>query len=270
MPELPEVETVRRHLQHYLLGRSVTQVNVYCAKLRWPVAAQLQRKLPGQAIADISRRAKYLLLDTTVGSVLIHLGMSGSLRLVAADTPLRVHDHVEMYLDNGQRLRFNDPRRFGCLLWQAPDQLHPLLAKLGMEPLDPAFTGEYLYQRSRKLRRAIKAVLMDQRVVTGVGNIYAAESLFMAGIHPLHPAAELSLARYQQLADAVKHILQRAISQGGTTLRDFIDPEGKPGYFVQELAVYGRQAQPCQRCGRTLQHALINQRSTVWCSHCQR
>jgi len=269
MPELPEVETTRRGLEPHLANRHITQVIVRCARLRWPIPVHIQQLLPGQPIYGISRRAKYLLLHTPVGSALLHLGMSGSLRIVSSDTPLRSHDHVDINLDNGQCLRFNDPRRFGCLLWQAVGQIHSLLSALGIEPLDENFNADYIYQRSRKRKTLIKAFVMDQRIVVGVGNIYAAESLFMAGIHPLRSAGDIDQKDYQRLVGAIKTILGRAIASGGTTLRDFSKPDGTPGYFSQELWVYGRQGQPCLRCGRKLDHARTHQRSIVWCGHCQ-
>lgn len=270
MPELPEVETTRRGLAPHLLGRAIHGVILRRADLRWPIPEDIAHRLPGQRITDVRRRAKYLLLDTEAGSALLHLGMSGSLRVLPGDTPLRAHDHVDISLDNGRLLRFNDPRRFGSLLWQPPGQLHPLLQGLGPEPLDAAFDGDYLYARSRGRKAPVKTFLMDQAVVVGVGNIYAAESLFMAGISPLREAGSVSRERYRRLAAAVKSILDYAITRGGTTLRDFISPDGAPGYFEQELSVYGRDGLPCPRCGRLLKHALIGQRASVWCGHCQR
>lgn len=270
MPELPEVETTRRGLAPHLAGRRVRAVVLRRTDLRWPIPSEVGALLPGQPLRDLRRRAKYLLLDTDAGSALLHLGMSGSLRVLDADAPLRAHDHVDLALDDGRVLRFNDPRRFGCLLWQPPGQIHPLLAGLGPEPLSDAFDGDHLYARSRGRASAVKAFLMDQAVVVGVGNIYAAEALFMAGISPLRPAGKVARARYALLADAVKRILAHAIRRGGTTLRDFISPDGLPGYFEQELKVYGRGGQPCRRCGRTLRQAPIGQRTSAWCSGCQR
>ena len=270
MPELPEVETTRRGLAPHLLGRAIHGVILRRADLRWPIPEDVGQRLPGQRITDVRRRAKYLLLDTEAGSALLHLGMSGSLRVLPGDTPLRAHDHVDISLDNGRLLRFNDPRRFGSLLWQPPGQVHPLLQGLGPEPLDEVFDGDYLYARSRGRKAPVKTFLMDQAVVVGVGNIYAAESLFMAGISPLREAGSVSRERYRRLAGAVKSILDYAITRGGTTLRDFISPDGAPGYFEQELSVYGRDGQPCPRCGRLLKHALVGQRASVWCGHCQR
>jgi len=270
MPELPEVETTRRGLAPHLRDQMIHGVILRRRELRWPIPDEVSAQLPGQRITDVRRRAKYLLLDTDAGSALLHLGMSGSLRVLPGDTPLRPHDHVDISLENGRLLRFNDPRRFGSLLWQPTGTLHPLLQGLGPEPLDAAFDGDYLFQRSRGRRAPIKTFLMDQAVVVGVGNIYAAESLFRAGISPLREAGKVSRERYQRLATAVKDILQYAITRGGTTLRDFISPDGVPGYFEQELSVYGRDGQPCPGCGRPLRHATIGQRASVWCGSCQR
>jgi len=270
MPELPEVETTRRGLAPHVEGRRVTGVVLRRPDLRWPIPYEIVDTLPGQRIDAVRRRAKYLLLDTAAGSALLHLGMSGSLRVLPADTPLRAHDHVDIALDSGQVLRFNDPRRFGCLLWQPAGDTHELLRDLGPEPLSQAFDGAYLFARSRKRAAPVKTFLMDQKVVVGVGNIYAAEALFAAGISPLREAGKVSRERYIALADAVKAILGHAITRGGTTLRDFISPDGAPGYFEQELSAYGRGGEPCPRCGRPLKQATIGQRASVWCGHCQR
>ena len=235
----------------------------------------MARDLPGQRIQAVRRRAKYLLMDTEAGSALLHLGMSGSLRVLPATTPVTAHDHVDIALAGerggaGRVLRFNDPRRFGCLLWQAPGQTHPLLQGLGPEPLSDAFDGDYLFAMSRGRKAPVKTFLMDQAVVVGVGNIYAAESLFRAGISPLRAAGKVSRERYAALADAVKAILTYAITRGGTTLRDFLSPDGAPGYFEQELSAYGRGGESCPRCGRPMKQALVGQRTTVWCGYCQR
>ena len=238
--------------------------------LRWPIPDEVRDLLPGQRIDTVRRRAKYLLLDTDAGSALLHLGMSGSLRVLPADVPAGTHDHVDLALDSGRVLRFNDPRRFGCLLWQAPGTTHELLRGLGPEPLSEAFHGDYLFAVSRGRKAPVKTFLMDQAVVVGVGNIYAAEALFAAGISPLRPAGRVSRERYRLLSDAVKRILAHAIARGGTTLRDFLAPDGAPGYFEQELAAYGRGGEPCPRCGRPLKQAVIGQRTTVWCGTCQR
>ena len=269
MPELPEVETTRRGLAPHLVGRQVTGVTLRRPDLRWPIPAEIARLLPGEPILGIRRRAKYLLLDTAPGSALLHLGMSGSLRVLPASTPLDSHDHVDVALDSGQVLRFNDPRRFGCLLWQPAGQTHELLRQLGPEPLSAPFDGDYLYQLSRGRRASIKSFLMDQAVVVGVGNIYAAESLVRAGIAPGRQAGRVSRDRYERLAAAVRAILAHAIERGGTTLRDFISPDGLPGYFEQELLAYGREGLPCQTCGRPMRSLRLGNRATAWCSHCQ-
>lgn len=275
MPELPEVETTRRGIAPHLEGRRVKSVTLRRADLRWPIPPEIAAVLPGQRIEAVRRRAKYLLLDTARGSALLHLGMSGSLRVLPATAPVRAHDHVDIVLaDDGpgpqQVLRFNDPRRFGCLLWQPAGQTHALLRGLGPEPLSDAFDGDTLFARSRGRSAPVKAFLMDQRIVVGVGNIYAAEALFAAGISPLRAAGRVSRERYGGLADEVRRILGHAIRRGGTTLRDFLAPDGAPGYFEQELAAYGRGGAPCPRCGRPLKEAFLAQRATVWCGHCQR
>ena len=270
MPELPEVETTRRGLLPHVEGQRVSGVLLRRADLRWPIPPEVASLLPGQRIDGIRRRAKYLLLDTAAGSALLHLGMSGSLRVLPASTPVRAHDHVDISLGNQRVLRFNDPRRFGCLLWQVPGETHPLLARLGPEPLSDDFDGDGLFARSRGRSAPIKTFLMDQAVVVGVGNIYAAEALFIAGISPLRAAGSISRRHYRVLAEAVKAILVHAIERGGTTLRDFISPDGAPGYFEQELLVYGREGLPCTQCGRVLKQASIGQRTSVWCTHCQR
>ncbi len=270
MPELPEVETTRAGLAPHLLGRRVLSATLRRPDLRWPIPAEIHELLPGQRIDTVRRRAKYLLLDTVAGSALLHLGMSGSLRVLPGDTPVRAHDHVDLVLDSTWVLRFNDPRRFGCLLWQAPGQVHPLLAALGPEPLSDAFDGDHLFALSRGRSASVKSFLMDQKVVVGVGNIYVAEALFAVGISPLRAAGKVSRDRYRRLAEAVKAILAHAITRGGTTLRDFISPDGAPGYFELELSAYGRGGEACRRCGRALKQALIGQRTSVWCGHCQR
>ncbi|WP_447729164.1 bifunctional DNA-formamidopyrimidine glycosylase/DNA-(apurinic or apyrimidinic site) lyase [Pseudoxanthomonas suwonensis] len=271
MPELPEVETTRRGLAPHVEGRRVTAVTLRRPDLRWPIPPEVPRELPGRRIAAVRRRAKYLLLDTEAGdSALLHLGMSGMLRVLPPQTPVNAHDHVDIALDSGRVLRFTDPRRFGCLLWQPAGTIHELLQDLGPEPLSDDFDGDWLFARSRGRSAPVKAFLMDQRIVVGVGNIYAAESLFRAGISPLRAAGKVSRARYIALAEAVKEILGYAITRGGTTLRDFLNPDGAPGYFEQELAVYGRGGLPCPACGTPLREASIGQRTSTWCPRCQR
>lgn len=270
MPELPEVETTRRGLAPHLLGHTVVALDIRQPRLRWPIARELRTLLPGQRIESIERRAKYLLVHTEPGSALLHLGMSGSLRVLPATTPVGAHDHVDWRLDSGRVLRYTDPRRFGCQLWQPRGKVHPLLVGLGPEPLSGDFDGDYLWARSRGRRAAVKLFLMDQAIVVGVGNIYAAEALFAAGVHPKRAAGSVSRERYARLAAEVKRILSHAITRGGTTLRDFISPDGAPGYFEQELFVYGRAGQPCKVCGTPIRVITLGQRSTFYCSRCQR
>jgi formamidopyrimidine-DNA glycosylase len=270
MPELPEVETTRRGIAPYLVGHRVTALTIRQPRLRWPIPKSINRLLPGQQIISVERRAKYLLAHTEAGSALLHLGMSGSLRILGADAVVGKHDHFDWHLDSGRILRFTDPRRFGSLLWQKPGTIHPLLVALGPEPLSDDFTGAYLWTLSRNRTAAVKTFLMDQSVVVGVGNIYAAEALFAACIDPHRAAGSVSRARYDRLANEVKRILAYAITRGGTTLRDFLSPDGVPGYFEQELFVYGRAGEPCKVCGKPIRSIVLGQRSTFYCSTCQR
>ena len=275
MPELPEVETTRRGIAPYLIGRRVLGVTLRRSDLRWPIPAAISELLPGQRIDAVERRAKYLLLHTELGSALLHLGMSGMLRVLPPDAPVGKHDHVDITLERtatqaDRILRFTDPRRFGCLLWQAPGEIHPLLANLGPEPLTDAFDGDLLWHLSRSRTAAVKLFLMDNTVVVGVGNIYASEALFAAGIDPRRAAGSVSRVRYARLAAEVKRILAWAIERGGTTLRDFLNPDGAPGYFFRELNVYGRAGEPCHVCGTPIRQVMLGQRSTFWCPHCQR
>ncbi|WP_417617203.1 bifunctional DNA-formamidopyrimidine glycosylase/DNA-(apurinic or apyrimidinic site) lyase [Oceanisphaera sp.] len=270
MPELPEVEVSRQGITPFMLGETVMRVVVRNASLRWPIPSEIQ-EMVGLTITGIRRRAKYLLLETDWGTAILHLGMSGNLKVLPHGSPAGKHDHVDIELGNGKLLRLNDPRRFGCLLWtREPAEQHPLLVKLGPEPLTEDFNGDYLYQRSRKRKIAVKQFIMDNHVVVGVGNIYANESLFSAGIHPQRAANEVEQGQYQALAADIKKVLARAITQGGTTLKDFTGSDGKPGYFVQELQVYGRAEQPCSGCGALLQEVRMGGRSTVFCPLCQR
>jgi formamidopyrimidine-DNA glycosylase len=270
MPELPEVETTRRGVEPHCLGRVVRQVIVREPRLRWPVPDSLASALSGQTIKAVERRAKYLLFSTEAGSLLVHLGMSGSLRIVVPDVPPGRHDHIDVLLEGGVCLRYHDPRRFGCFLWSAPGVLHSLLSGLGPEPLSAEFDGQLLYQLSRSRKGPIKNFIMDGKVVVGVGNIYANEALFQSGIRPDRAAGRISLARYQRLADIIKQVLTSSIEQGGTTLRDFVGGDGKPGYFAQQLLVYGRSGQPCRCCGSPLRELRLGQRSSVYCVTCQR
>ncbi len=270
MPELPEVETTRRGLEPHLVGRRVLALDVRQPRLRWPLPRELIDALPGQRIEAIERRAKYLLVHTEPGSALLHLGMSGSLRVLPLGTPVGLHDHVDWRLDSGHVLRYTDPRRFGSQLWQPRGETHALLAGLGPEPLSDAFDGDRLWARSRGRKAAVKVFLMDQAIVVGVGNIYASEALFAAGIDPRRAAGAVSRERYARLAGEVKRILAHAIARGGTTLRDFISPDGLPGYFEQELSVYGRDGEPCRVCGTPIRAVVLGQRSTFFCVRCQR
>ncbi len=270
MPELPEVETTRRGIEPHLLQQRITKVIVRNRKLRWPVPAQLASELHQQIVRTVLRRGKYLLIHFDHGSMILHLGMSGSLRIQPIDSAPQKHDHVEWQLSNGQCLRLRDPRRFGAVLWTRRDPLkHKLLATLGPEPLLTEFDGEYLFTRSRGRKQAIKAFIMDSKVVVGVGNIYASEALFMAGIHPLRAAGRISAIRHQQLSTAIKKVLAAAIRQGGTTLRDFTDSDGSPGYFKQQLKVYGRNGQACANCARPIRQQVIAQRASYYCPRCQ-
>jgi len=269
MPELPEVETTRLGITPPLLGQKVTAVRVRNPRLRWPVAPELSRLLPGQKIESVERRAKYLLLGTTAGSVILHLGMSGSLSVVPADTPPGPWDHLDLALESGLCLRLRDPRRFGAALWTTDPAHHALLAHLGPEPLGPDFSADYLYRACRGRRAAIKSLIMDSRVVVGVGNIYASEALFLAGIRPGRAAGRLSRRDCAALTRTIRTTLRRAIRAGGTTLRDFRQSDGQPGYFRQRLYVYGREGEPCRRCRGTIKRRVQGQRSSYYCPDCQ-
>jgi formamidopyrimidine-DNA glycosylase len=271
VPELPEVETTRRGIEPYALGHTIAGLIVREPRLRWPVPPELPDKLRGRLIQKVARRGKYLLLTTAEGALILHLGMSGSLRVAEPSGPLKKHDHFDLVLDSGLCLRFHDPRRFGCLLWTEDDPLvHPLLASLGPEPLEADFTGRYLHGKAAGRSVAVKSFLMDSRVVVGVGNIYANEALFRAGIAPTRPAGRVSLERYETLAEAVRTVLAASIEQGGTTLRDFVNEAGNPGYFQQTLQVYGRAGEPCRHCSTEVRVSRIGQRATYWCPKCQR
>lgn len=271
MPELPEVETTCRGLSPLLTQTTISCVRVRQPRLRWMVPEGLATLLPGATIIGVTRRAKYLLLDTDRGTVIVHLGMSGSLRLVPEAMAPGTHDHVDLVLQTGHCLRFRDPRRFGAILWtdQAPWQ-HPLLSALGPEPLGAEFNGQWLYQKAGARSTAVKSFIMDSHVVVGLGNIYANEALFAAGIHPARAANRISLQRYRGLASAIKQVLNEAIVAGGTTLRDFADGTGRPGYFQHRLRVYKRNGGACVQCGILLRQRTIAQRSTFFCVHCQR
>jgi len=270
MPELPEVETTRAGLAPHCEGRGIRSVTLRRPDLRWPIPKEIKKHLPSQTILSVRRRAKYLLIDTAPGSALLHLGMSGCLRVLPATTRIEKHDHVDIALDNDTVIRFTDPRRFGCLLWQPVGETHSLLQHLGPEPLSDDFDGNFLYELSRGKRSPVKHFLMDQSIVVGVGNIYAAESLFQSGIAPQREAGSISRARYAALATSVKSILSYAIARGGTTLRDFLNADGAPGYFEQELFVYGREGEACKVCGKPIQNLRMGNRASAWCKKCQK
>ena len=271
MPELPEVETTRRGLAPHVRGRRIRALKVYERRLRWPVPAGLAGKLAGRRIVATGRRGKYLLLKLDSGALIVHLGMSGNLRLVRSDSPRVPHDHFDLVLDSGTALRFNDPRRFGSLLYVRGDPLaHRLLAHLGPEPLSRGFDAAYLRRITRGRRVAVKQLLMNSRLVVGVGNIYASEALFRARIRPQRAARSLTLAEAARLVRAVRAVLRSAIRAGGTTLRDYLRTDGSPGYFRQRLYVYERGGKPCRRCGKPVRAITQGQRSTYYCPGCQK
>lgn len=270
MPELPEVETTLRGLAPHLLGRRIAAVAVRHPHLRWPIPQGLSALLKGKTIRGVRRRAKYLLVEFDHGTLILHLGMSGSLRILPAGTKPEKHDHFDLVLDSGKLMRLRDPRRFGAVLWQAGDAaLHPLLADLGCEPLEPEFDADYLYQATRRRSAAIKQVIMDSHVVVGVGNIYANEALFRAGIRPQLAASKLSRPRCTKLVLEIRLTLRAAIELGGSTLRDFTNSAGEPGYFQQHYFVYGRAGETCNKCGTTIRQIRQGQRSSFYCPHCQ-
>ena len=270
MPELPEVETTCRGIRPHLAGRRITRVDIRETRLRWPVAPEIGG-LAGQRVDSVGRRAKYILLEFSTGTAIVHLGMSGSLRLCGPESAWRRHDHLALALDSGLELRFHDPRRFGCWLWtggSAPQ--HALLRGLGPEPLGGAFDGGHLAAACSGRKASIKQTIMDASVVVGVGNIYACEALHAAGIDPRRAAGRVGRARLDRLADSIREVLARSIEQGGTTLRDFLREDGSPGYFRQQLQVYGRTGQPCRACATPVRRVLQGQRSTFFCPRCQK
>nr|VFK60860.1 MAG: DNA-(apurinic or apyrimidinic site) lyase [Candidatus Kentron sp. TUN] len=271
MPELPEVETTRRGLSQHLLGCEIERVVIRNPRLRWPVAEGITEDLPGQIVQEITRRGKYLLFRMTCGTMILHLGMSGSLRIIPATVPPEKHDHVDFVFKCGDCLRFRDPRRFGAILWTNTDPLtHVRLVSLGPEPLEDGFSGSWLFNVSRNRQVAIKCLLMDSSVVVGLGNIYANEALFRAGILPARPARAISLRRYNTLVKTIRETLREAIDSGGTTLQDFFQSNGKPGYFSQRLQIYGRVGKPCPRCGHGVKKQRECQRSSFFCTYCQK
>jgi formamidopyrimidine-DNA glycosylase len=269
VPELPEVETTRRGIEPHTIGRRIVALQLYEPRLRWRVPDDLPTKVASQHVLHVKRRAKYLLLELESGTLLLHLGMSGSLRVLPADTPRLTHDHFDLVLDSGSTLRFNDPRRFGSLHYTDEPNGHPLLAKLAPEPLDPEFNTDYLWRITRRRRVAIKQLLMNSRLVVGVGNIYASEALFRAKVRPRRPARTLTRVEAGRLVRAVKSVLSMAIRVGGTTLRDYVGADGQPGYFKQKLYVYERQTQPCRTCRTPIRQLTQGQRSTYYCPTCQ-
>ncbi len=271
MPELPEVETARRGIEPHLRGQRIVRVDLRQTRLRFPVTRGLVESLTGATITEVGRRGKYLLVRTDRGTLLIHLGMSGSLRILAGFEAAGRHDHWDIWLENGHGLRFTDPRRFGSLLWTTRDPLkHRLLKHLGPEPLTKDFNGAYLYALAHRRKTPIKPLIMDGRVVVGIGNIYASEALFAAGIRPTRQSGRISLERMELLVGKVKDVLRRAIRAGGTTLRDFTGSEGTPGYFAQELSVYDRAGQPCPQCSAPVRKKVLGQRASYYCLNCQR
>ncbi|MBA2657589.1 MAG: bifunctional DNA-formamidopyrimidine glycosylase/DNA-(apurinic or apyrimidinic site) lyase [Tatlockia sp.] len=270
MPELPEVETTCRGISPYLINQTIKAVVIRQHKLRCPVSPELSTHCVGQKIISVNRRAKYLIFKLSEGFLLNHLGMSGHLRLIDGDLAATKHDHVDLELTNGFTLRYNDPRRFGLWLYRAinPELSRPL-SHLGLEPLAQSFDGNYLLQRAKNKVQTIKSFIMTNEVVVGIGNIYATESLFLAGIHPLTPAGSLVLESFHRLARQIKLVLQQAIDAGGTTLRDFYASDGKPGYFSNNLLVYGRKNKSCFRCHSLIQVVSIGGRSSAFCPNCQ-
>ena len=270
MPELPEVETTKNGIKDAIITKAVSKITIRQYKLRWPIPPNLSKILCGQSLCDIRRRAKYLLLDFTDGSLIMHLGMSGNLRILPQGSSAKKHDHVDIVFDNTTILRYHDPRRFGCILWCEHDPLqHRLLCKLGVEPLEQKFNSKYLFSICNQRRCNIKQTIMNANLVVGVGNIYASEALHLSGIHPLSPASSISRQQCQQLCKHIKRVLRKSIKAGGTTLKDFNQADGKPGYFSQQLQVYGRDSKPCNTCGGHIEKIIIGQRSSFLCPNCQ-
>ena len=271
MPELPEVETTCKGIAPHITNNKITKVIVRNRNLRWPIPTGLNTKLAKQKVISVTRRAKYLLISTETGTLIIHLGMSGSLRILSVDEAVEKHDHFELQFKDELCLRLRDPRRFGCVLWTKDDPFeHKLLINLGPEPLDKDFNAELLFEKSRKRKITIKQFIMDAKIVVGVGNIYASESLFLAGISPKRLTGKITKKNADDLTIAIKKILKQAIKQGGTTLKDFRSSDGNPGYFQQKLKVYDRKDEPCVKCKKPIKQITLGQRSTFYCSHCQK
>ncbi len=269
MPELPEVETSRRGIAPHIVGARVANVIIRNRSLRWPISKTVDKSLTAATITSVDRRAKYLLINTVDGAAILHLGMSGSVYIVDIGTPAGVHDHVDIEFTSGKTLRFRDPRRFGSLHWSRNPLQHKLLRSLGPEPLSDAFDGAYLWSRSRGRRVSVKQFIMNAAIVVGVGNIYASEALYRAGINPRRAAGRIARKRYEALVEAIKEVLASAIEAGGTTLRDFYGGDGEAGYFQQQLEAYGRDGQPCRRCDTPISTIVQGQRSTFFCKQCQ-
>lgn len=268
MPELPEVETSRRGIEPHLVEQTIQHLVIRQNKLRWPISSEIVT-LKNQQIISVQRRAKYLLIELKCGWIIIHLGMSGSVRILPSDSPAQKHDHIDMLLTSGMMLRYTDPRRFGAWLWCNSLATSSVLSHLGPEPLSEEFSSDYLFSRSRKRKTAIKSWIMDNKIVVGIGNIYASESLFLAGLHPDRAAGSLAKEEITKLVVAIKTVLQQSIERGGTTLRDFLQSDGKPGYFAQELQVYGRAGEKCHHCKQTIKSSKHGQRTTFFCPICQ-
>ena len=270
MPELPEVETTRRGLEPLIVGRKIVATRIHQKQLRWEIPFHLPKTINGNKINSITRRAKYLLINLGNGSVVMHLGMSGSISVVQSSAKLKKHQHFEIELDNKTTMRLQDPRRFGAVLWQTQNETLKLLKNLGPEPLNDEFSVDTLYKFSRGKKQNIKTFIMDNANVVGVGNIYASESLFIAGISPKRASGNVSKIRYQKLTQSIIDVLTRAIEKGGTTLNDFKTVDGQPGYFSQSLSVYNRKDMPCKRCDGTIKKIIQNQRASYYCPKCQR
>lgn len=270
MPELPEVETTRRGIEPHIQDQIISKIIIRDKRLRWPVPDSLKLEAVDQKVLSVKRRGKYILIETNSGTIILHLGMSGNLRILPADEAPKKHDHIDLILGNGKCLRFHDPRRFGACLWATDNPLdHKLLKNLGPEPWDDAFDADYLYKRSRNRKIVIKNFIMDSKIVVGVGNIYASEALFQSGIRPDIPAGKISKKRFEILIKSIQDILEKSIEQGGTTLKDFLGSSGQPGYFKQELLVYDRAGEDCTQCRDPIIKKVIGQRSSFYCSNCQ-
>ncbi len=269
MPELPEVETTRRGIAPHLIDQRIRQIIVRQPQLRWPIPSDINQLMSGQTVLSVTRRSKYILINSSNGTILIHLGMSGSLSVVNHETSLKKHDHVDIISENKTIIRYHDPRRFGAILWTNEPDNHPRLISLGPEPLSRAFSTQHLHKACQSKSAAIKSVIMNANIVVGVGNIYANEALFHCGIHPQTPANQISYEQCQALCRQIKKTLKQAIEAGGTTLKDFSNAEGKPGYFQQKLWVYGRKGEDCRHCKTPIQRLIQQQRSSFICPQCQ-